>query len=288
MDHLFIEDLEVFANHGMFEEEINLGQKFMVSVKLYFDASSAGKTDDLHRSVNYADVCSDITKWMKTNTCKLIETVAERLAQRLLLSLPIVREVEVTVKKPWAPIGLPLDCVGITISRKWHTAYLSIGSNMGDKEKYLRGGIEYIKQDERVRVIAVSDLITTKPYGVTDQDDFLNGAVKLETLLSPKELLELLWEAEKSAKRERKEHWGPRTLDMDILLYDDLVIDEPDLTIPHQDMCNRDFVLRPLSQIAPNAYHPVYRLTVSQLLCRLNHSDETGAKVVDSPCPPNV
>lgn len=270
MDYLFIKDLEVFANHGMFEEEVNLGQKFLVSVKLYFDVSFAGKTDDLHKSVNYADVCSDITKWMKTNTCSLIETVAERLAQRMLLSIPIVRETEVTVKKPWAPIGLPLDCVSISITRKWHTVYLSIGSNMGDKEKYLRDGIEFIKKDERVRVLTVSDLINTKPYGVTDQDDFLNGAVKLETLLSPIELLELLHKAEDNAGRIRKEHWGPRTLDMDILLYDDDVISGPDLTIPHPDMCNRDFVLRPLKSIAPNAYHPVYRKTASQLLDELS------------------
>lgn len=266
MDYISIDDLEVFANHGLYEEEVNLGQKFLVSVKMYFDASIAGETDDLNRSVDYSKVCEDITKWMKKNTFRLIETVAQRLAKKLLTEHEMLREVEVTVKKPWAPIALPLECVGITISRKWHTAFLSIGSNMGDKEKYLKDGIEFIRNNDCVRVLRVSDLIITKPYGKTDQDDFLNGAVKLETILSPHELLDLLHDAENAAGRVRKEHWGPRTLDMDILLYDDLILEDEDLVIPHPDMHNRDFVLRPLKEIAPNAYHPVLRKPIFSLL----------------------
>ena len=265
MDHICIENLEVFANHGVFDEEASLGQKFLVSVKMYFDASVAGRSDDLTKSVNYAEVCANITEWMKTNRCRLIETVAERLAAKLLRDNPIVRETEVTVKKPWAPIGLPLECVSITIRRRWHTAYLSIGSNMGDKEKYLNDGIEYLRTDESVRVLSVSEFIETKPYGKTDQDDFLNGAVKLETLRTPHELLELLHEAEEAAGRVRKEKWGPRTLDMDILLYDRIRLNDEDLVIPHPDMVNREFVLAPLYEIAPDAYHPVLRKTVSQL-----------------------
>ncbi len=252
MDSLLIENLEVFANHGIFEEEIHLGQKFLISAKLFFDASSACRDDDLTKSLDYAKVCSEITGWMKKNRCRLIETVAHRLAEKLLLDHDIVRAAEVTVKKPWAPIGLPLECVSITIERKWHTVYLSIGSNMGDREKYLRDGIAYLERDEKVRILKVSSFIETKPYGNPDQDDFINGAVKLETLYSPHELLDLIHKAEAAAKRVRKEKWGPRTLDMDILLYDDIEMDDEDLTIPHPDMMNRDFVLTPLKEIAPN------------------------------------
>ena len=251
MDNITIENLEVFANHGVKKEEVNLGQKFIVSVTMYFEAAAAGRTDDLSKTVNYADVCNDITQWMKTNSCRLIETVAERLAARILISNPIVRTVKVTVKKPWAPIGLPVDCVSITIERGWHTVFLSVGSNMGDREKYLRDGIDFLKKNDCVRVIAESAFIETKPYGKTDQDDFLNGAVKLETLLDPHELLELLHEAENAAGRVRTEHWGPRTLDMDILLYDDIKLNDADLVIPHPDMNNRDFVLKPLREIYP-------------------------------------
>ncbi len=265
MDHITIEDLEVYAYHGVFEEEVNLGQKFLVSAKLFFDASAAGKTDDLNKSVNYAEACSNITKWMKNNNCRLIETVAERLATKLLKDYPIVREAEVTIKKPWAPIGLPLECVSITVDRKWHTVYLSIGSNMGDKEENLRDGIDIIKLNENIRVLKVSQFIETEPYGDVEQDNFLNGAVKLETLLDPHELLDVLHKAENAKGRERKVHWGPRTLDMDILLYDDCVIDDDDLVIPHPDMQNRDFVLRPMKEIAPNAWHPVLNKTISEL-----------------------
>lgn len=270
---MIIEDLEVFANHGVFEEEERLGQKFLVSAKLYFDTSVAGKNDDIDRSVDYAKTCLAITEWMKTNRCKLIETVAERLAEKLLKDHPIVRKVDVTVKKPWAPIGLPVGCVSITISRGWHTVYLSVGSNMGDREKYIRDGIACLKERDDVRVLAMSDIINTKPYGKTDQDDFLNGAVKLETLLDPHALLNLLHEVENAAGRKRTEHWGPRTLDMDIIFYDDLVLDDDDLVIPHPDMCNREFVLMPLCAIAPHVIHPLCNKTVEQLL----HCAVTGS-----------
>ena len=270
MDKLAIENLEVFAYHGVYEEEINLGQKFLVSAVLYFDAAPAATADDLTKSVNYADVCSEITEWMKTNRCRLIETVAQRLALKLLKEHGVVRSVDVTIKKPWAPIGLPLECVSITISRSWHTVYLSIGSNMGDRRKYLTDGVAKLASDENIRILKESELIETAPYGKTDQDDFLNGVVKLETLLSPYELLDVLHKVENAAGRVRREHWGPRTLDLDILLYDDITIAEDDLVIPHPDMANRDFVLRVLKEIAPNVIHPVLGKSISQLFSELN------------------
>ena len=113
---------------------------------------------------------------------------------------------------------------------------------------------------------AVSDYLVTEPYGVTDQDEFLNGVLKMRTLLSPEELLERLHQLEQEANRERIIHWGPRTLDLDILFYDQEIIDTADLHIPHPDMQNRDFVLAPMNQIAPYLRHPVLNQTISQLL----------------------
>ena len=101
---------------------------------------------------------------------------------------------------------------------------------------------------------------------MTDQDEFLNGALKLRTLLTPHELLERLHEIEREAKRERVIRWGPRTLDLDILLYDSEILDDEELHIPHIEMHKRDFVLKPLAQIAPYARHPVYNRTVQELL----------------------
>ena len=272
MDHISIKDLEVFANHGVFEEEVNLGQKFLICADLYFDISKSGRSDDLNYSVDYSEVCASITKWMKKNRCRLIETVACRLANKLLCDYDVVREVEVTIKKPWAPIGLPLECVSITVSRKWHKVYLSVGSNMGDRRKNIRDGIKYIDKKEGIRILSISKLIETKPYGKTDQDDFINGAVALETMLEPYELLELLQDAEKASGRVKKEQWGPRTLDMDIMFYDDLIMAEDDLVIPHYDMAAREFVLKPLYEIASYVVHPITRKTVAQMYSELRGS----------------
>jgi dihydroneopterin aldolase/2-amino-4-hydroxy-6-hydroxymethyldihydropteridine diphosphokinase len=104
------------------------------------------------------------------------------------------------------------------------------------------------------------------PYGEIEQDDFLNGCLELKTLLTPKELLIVLQEIERQAKRERIIKWGPRTLDLDIIFYDDLIISEEELVIPHIEMHKRDFVLRPLAQIAPYKRNPVNLKMVLEML----------------------
>ena len=113
------------------------------------------------------------------------------------------------------------------------------------------------------------------PNGGVEQDDFLNGALALKTLLTPQELLERLHEIEQEAHRERLIHWGPRTLDLDILLYDDEVFETDTLIVPHVEMHLRDFVLIPLAQIAPWKRHPVLGLTVSQMLADLQAKRES-------------
>ena len=133
------------------------------------------------------------------------------------------------------------------------------------KKAYLDEAVERLRALPGCSVRRVSDWIVTKPYGVTDQAEFLNGVLEMETLYTPKELLEQLHQIEAEAHRERVLRWGPRTLDLDILLYDNEVIDSEDLHIPHIDMQNRYFVLEPLSQIAPWLRHPVLNKTMEQL-----------------------
>ena len=139
------------------------------------------------------------------------------LAEDLLLHTKGLSSIQLEIKKPWAPIGLPLDTVSIEITRGWHRAYIALGSNMGDKEEYLTQALEALKEQESCRVGRVSDFIVTEPYGVTDQDKFLNGAAEVMTLLTPFELLDMLHGIEQDAGRKRVLHWGPRTLDLDIL-----------------------------------------------------------------------
>lgn len=268
-DKISIKNLEVFANHGVFPEENRLGQKFLVTATLYTDTRNAGMKDDLTQSIHYGIVSQKITDFLQKHTYQLIETAAEQLVQELLLHTEHLQAVTLELKKPWAPVGLPLETVSVTITRGWHTAYLALGSNMGDKQAYLDGAVKAISESGDCELLHVSDYICTAPYGGVEQDDFLNACLSLRTLLTPHELLNRLHEIEQAAGRERLIHWGPRTLDLDILMYDDLVMDTEDLIIPHIEMHLRDFVLKPLAQIAPWKRHPVLGLTVAQMLAQL-------------------
>ena len=262
MDKIEIRDLEIFANHGVFPEETALGQKFVVSAVMYTETRPAGLTDDLSASINYGEVSHMITDFLQKNTYKLLEAAVENLAETLLLSLPLLKKITLRIEKPWAPVGLPLKTVAVEITRGWHTAYIALGSNLGDKQKYLDDAVQGLADTADCIVEQVSDYLVTEPYGGVEQDVFLNGALKLRTLLTPEELLNRLHELEQAAHRERIVHWGPRTLDLDILLYDQMIIDTPVLHVPHIDMENRDFVLIPLTELAPYYRHPVLNKTI--------------------------
>jgi len=270
MDKIIIKNLEVFCNHGVFLEENKLGQKFIVSVILYTDTREAGILDDLTKSIHYGEVSHKISSFLKAHTYKLIEKAAEELASYLLLEVGRLSMVTVEIKKPWAPIGLSLEYAGVSITRKWHTAHLALGSNIGEKEKHLLEAIEKLEKEKTCEVKKVSSFIETEPYGIVEQPVFLNGCLELATLLYPGELLSLLQRIEKEAGRERNQRWGPRTLDLDIIFYDEEVIQTEELCIPHVEMQLRAFVLQPLEEIAPYKYHPLLNKTVSQLRRELN------------------
>ena len=269
MDQIRINNLEVYCNHGVFPEENKLGQKFVVSCVMYVDTRKAGLTDDLDASVHYGLVSHLLKKEMEENTFMLIERLAEHLAEKVLTYDDKIKKVDIEIKKPWAPIGLPVEYVSVKITRMWHEAFVAFGSNMGNKKEYLENAIEGLKNSKGCQVDKVSSIIETEPYGGVEQDVFLNGALKLRTLLTPEELLDRLHELEQEANRERLIHWGPRTLDLDILLYDNLVMESDELCIPHVDMQNRDFVLRPMAEIAPYKRHPVYGKTMKEMCAEL-------------------
>lgn len=266
MDEIRIRGLNVFAYHGVYEQEQENGQNFIVNATLFTDTRNAGNQDEIDCTVDYGTVCLFIKQYMLKFRKNLLEAITNSMAREILVRFPGVKEIELEIVKPDAPIPLPFDTVSVCVHRKWHTAYVAFGSNMGDKEGYIDEAIANLDAEDTCRVVAVSDKITSSPYGGIEQDDFVNGVMKIETLLYEEELLIRLQEEEHKAGRERLVHWGPRTLDLDILYYDDEVMKTENLIIPHPDMQNRDFVLKPLGEIAPFFRHPVTGKTTLQML----------------------
>lgn len=266
MDKIYLKNVEIFANHGVFQEEKTLGQKFILDLELTLSLEEAGKTGDLTKSVHYGELCHGIEKEFTKVSYDLIETAAEKVAEYTLVNYPIVESVKVTLKKPWAPIGRHLDYAAVEIERGWHEAYLSIGSNMGDKEKNLNEAIEFIGKLENTKIEKISSFIVTEPWGYLEQDEFLNGALKIKTLLSPKDLLKKLLNIENEMKRVRELRWGPRIIDIDIVFYDNLISEDEEFILPHPRMEERYFVLKPLNELCPNKVHPLLNKRVFRLL----------------------
>lgn len=271
MDHIKIDGLSFFAHHGVFASETKNGQRFVISAVLDCDTRKAGQTDDLNCSTSYAEVAEFLVQYLTDNTFQLLEAAVEHACEEVLKQFPLVHGIELELKKPDAPIDLEFESVSVRIYRCWHKAYVALGSNMGDKEAYLRMALDGLNRED-TRVVQTSDFLVTEPYGDVVQDDFLNAVCAVETLRTPEELLELLHTLEQKANRERIVHWGPRTLDLDILLYDNCIMYTDELKIPHVDMQNRDFVLRPLAQIAPYAIHPVLGKSVLQMWKELENT----------------
>ena len=278
MDKIIIKNLNIFAYHGVFDDEKQNGQLFRVSAELRLSVRKAAMQDDLRLAVNYADVVALIEKVTTREKCDLIETVAENIASEILIKYKTVEGVRVRVSKPNAPIDSDFEDVAVEVDRSRHIALLGLGSNLGDREGYIKTAIEQLGKDDYIKVKKVSSFIETEPYGPVEQPDFLNAAVLIETLYTAEELLSVTSDIEQDAKRERIIHWGPRTLDIDLLLFDEEIISTEKLIIPHKEMHLRDFVLRPADEIAPYLLHPIFKKNIHQLLEELKNKEEHAAK----------
>ena len=274
MDEIRIDNLKVFANHGVLQSEKKTGQFFYINAVIELPLGRAGRTDDLNDTVSYAELCEVMVKEMQAKNYDLIEAAAGHLIVKILSDYRMIGRVTLEIRKPDAPINASFESVSVKMSRARHKVFIAYGSSMSyEKEgkrlespEIIEGAIELLSQDPEIDIIKKSENIITEPYGGVAENKFYNGMLQAETFYEPEELLDCLHSVEKSFGRTRDVHWGDRTLDLDIIYYDRDVIYTDRLSVPHPDMQNRDFVLKPLNELAPYMVHPVLHMTTEQLL----------------------
>lgn len=150
-----------------------------------------------------------------------------------------------------------------------HTAFIGIGTNKDDKLANIRFALSEIDESDSCSIENVSSIYETLPMGEVQQENFLNAVIKIKTKFSPEGLFLFLKSIEEKAGRIKRERWGPRELDLDILFYDDIIYDKNELIIPHSGVIERDFVLVPIIEIEPHLIHPISKVELSELLKKL-------------------
>jgi 2-amino-4-hydroxy-6-hydroxymethyldihydropteridine diphosphokinase len=172
---------------------------------------------------------------------------------------------------------MPLGPAAIT-KTKPVVAYIGLGANEGDPQRQLKQAISHLAAAEEIELVKASSFYLNPPLGPPDQPWYVNAVIEVRTRLTPEELLRVLHRVEQDLGRVRRERWGPRVIDLDLLLYNGVILSGPDLSLPHPEMHNRSFVLVPLAEIAPQAWHPALEKTASELLGSLAPEDRESLK----------
>lgn len=249
---IHINGLEVHANHGVFEPEKELGQRFYINAILHLDFQDTISSDDLENTVHYGFVSEDIIEYFKSNRCDLIETITHQLVNMLFTKYSLINRIELEVVKPWAPLKFSFEDVRTRVDETRTSVYIALGGNVGKSEELFKQAINKISKLQGVYNLRQSKIYHSMPFGGVEQPDFLNMAIEIETSIHPVRLLDQLQAIELELGRTREVHWGPRTLDLDIILYGDKLISNQRLLVPHRFMTKRDFVLKPLLDL--NSY----------------------------------
>jgi 2-amino-4-hydroxy-6-hydroxymethyldihydropteridine diphosphokinase len=163
-----------------------------------------------------------------------------------------------------------------------HTAYIGIGSNMESPAENCLQAIERLSTHSDLTLVTRSSLYQSEPFGITDQNWFVNFVIRLTTSLSPEELLRACLSIEQAMGRARTEKWGPRFIDLDILFYDDLILKQEGLEIPHPGITERSFVLVPMNEIAPDFIHPMLKKKIETLLAEIPKPQQVNRLPLDS------
>lgn len=251
--------VRAYGYHGVLDHEKRDGQDFVVDVAMTVDLRPAGTTDDLARTVNYAEVAADVVEVVTGPSHDIIETVAEQIAARTL-ARPLVEAVEVTVHKPQAPVGVPFGDVEVVVRRERDVpVVIALGANLEDPARAVRAAVLRLRRLRGLRGVRVSGLYGSAPVGGPEQPDYVNAVAVARTRLTPGSLLAALHRVEADFGRTREVRWGPRTLDLDLVQYGDpadgtdVLSDDPELTLPHPRAHERAFVLRPWLDADPDA-----------------------------------
>jgi dihydroneopterin aldolase/2-amino-4-hydroxy-6-hydroxymethyldihydropteridine diphosphokinase len=256
-DQIRISELRAMAVVGALPHEREAAQPLQIDLVLDVDLHDAGRSDELGETVHYGLVADQVSALVTESKDVLLERLATRIADEVL-TFGRVEAVEVELTKLRPPIAVDAATTSVKIRRTvadrehspttTHRAFIALGSNLGDRESYLRLAVAGLSP-----IAAQSQVYETDPVGgPDDQGAYLNMVVERETTLDPFALLRRCQRIEGEAMRQRVVHWGPRTLDVDIVLYDDVAIESPELVVPHPRFAERRFVLTPLSEIAPD------------------------------------
>ena len=280
LDRISIVGLRVRGRHGVFDHERVTGQDFVVDAVLWLDTTAAAAADDLGLTADYGAIADRLAAIVGGEPVALIETLADRLAKACLAD-PVVREAEVTVHKPHAPVSQNVADIAVTIRRKAgatkpadaegreyagpeRPVVLSVGSNLGDRMTNLQLGLDVLAGGGLI-LRAASSVYETDPVGDEGQGDFLNAILLADSALPARDILARCAAAEAAAGRVRTVRWGPRTLDVDIVMCGSETSTDPALTLPHPLAHERAFVLAPWLELDPDAVLPGWG-PVSRLL----------------------
>lgn len=263
-DRIRLTGVRAFGHHGVLDHEKRDGQDFVVDVTMTLDLRPAGTSDDLARTVSYAEVAADVVAVVGGPPHDLIETVAEEIAARTL-ARPLVESVEVTVHKPQAPVGVPFGDVEVVVRRERDVpVVIALGANLrgadgADPAATLAAAARRLHRVRGLRAVRLSGLHGSAPVGGPEQPDYVNAVAVARTRLTPASLLAALHRVEADFGRTREVRWGARTLDLDLVQYGDpaegtdVVSDAAELTLPHPRARERAFVLVPWLEVDPRA-----------------------------------
>ena len=262
-DRITLRGLVARGHHGVLPQERRDGQDFVVDAVLELDVRTAAATDDLARTVHYGELARALADVVRGEPVALLETLAERLTA-VCLADERVLAAEVVVHKPQAPIPEAFGDVSVAVRRTRaqmlpppRDGVLALGANLGDREATLAAAVADLASTPGIEVVGTSPVVESTPVGGPEQPDYLNAVVAIRSTLTPHGLLAACLAVERRHGRERRVRWGPRTLDVDIVTYGDLVIDTPDLVLPHPRVAGRAFVLAPWAALDPQARLPL-------------------------------